>query len=203
MSKEMRMHSAENQRTCSWLGKALCRRYALVHFAEFNVLGMENGMASHQRWSWAFALFAADEFDILGAWPVGIARVQPIIEDLWSRGILSIRVVSIAKALDYAAPRSVESWASALRGAEPRVLEVIGPQTVLGAAVEGVPSAAIRSTLGKAGKIHDSLVRGVRSRAPFASPVAASEFIAGWLQRADRRLYEVRRPARPALVVAA
>ena len=41
MSKEMRMHSAENQRTSSWLGKALCRRYALVHFAEFNVLSME------------------------------------------------------------------------------------------------------------------------------------------------------------------
>ena len=197
------MHSAENQRTSSWLGKALCRRYALVHFAEFNVLSMENGMAGHQRWCWAFALFAADEFDILGAWPADLASVQPIIKDLGNRGVLSIRVVSIAEALDRAAPRSIGSWATALRGTEPRVLEVIGSQVALGEAVEGVPSAAIRSTLGKAGRIHNSLVRSVRSRAPFASADATTEFIAGWLQRVERRLYEARRPPRPVFAQAA
>jgi len=193
------MQCREDHRASDWFGKALCRRYALVHFAEFNVLSMENGMAGHQRWCWAFALFAADEFDILGAWPADISSVRSIIGDLGNQGVLSIRVVSIADALDRATPRSVEFWASALRGAEPRVLEVIGSQTVLGEAVEGVPSAAIRSTLGKAGRIHDSLVRGVRSRAPFASTEAASGFIAGWLQKADRRLYEARRPAKPVL----
>ncbi len=190
------MQCHEDHRTSSWLCRALCRRYALVHLAEFDALGLEDGVPRRRTWCWAFAMFAVDEFEVLGAWPADTGAVQPIIGDLRDRGVLSIRVVSIAETKGPTSPISPESWAIALRDAKPRVLEVVGSESISGEAIEGVPSAAIRSALERAGRIHHGLVRGARSRAPFASAEAASEFIAGWLQKADPRLYEVRRPTR-------
>lgn len=179
-----------------WLCRPLCRRYAVVHLAQFHVLGMVNDIPLRQTWCWAFALFTPDEFDVLGAWPTDAGAVELITEDLWNRGVLSIQVVSIAEAKGPAPHLSLETWTTR-KHAQPRVIAVVGSLAISGAAIEGVPSAAIRSTLATAGRIHDSLVRGARSRSPFASPEAAAEFIASWLQKAERRLYEARRPARP------
>ena len=175
------MRCREDCRTSDWLKKALCRRYAAVHFVDFHLSGQENGEPQGQSWCWAFAMFAADEFEILGAWPAGTGEVEPIFEDLRNRGILSIRVVSLAEVTGRASRLSFRSWATASQHAEPRVLDVVGSQALLrevGGAVEGVPSPAIRAALSRAGRIHDSLLRGARSREPFASAEAASEFIA-------------------------
>lgn len=196
------MKFREDRRASDWLGKALCRRYAVVHLAEFHVLGMVNDVPLRQTWCWALALFTPDEFDILGAWPTDTGAVDLITEDLRDRGVLSIRVLSIADAKGLAPPLSLEPW-TARKHAQPRVLAAVGSQAISGAAIECVPSAAIRSTLAMAGRIHDSLVRGARARSPFASSEAAAEFIAGWLQKAERRLYEARRPALPVVAHAA
>ena len=197
------MSSTASNEIPQWLRRALCRRYAFVQLGGFHASELEKGVPRHRRWCWAFAMFATDEFEVLGAWRTDSGTVEHIIADLRNRGVLSVRVVSIAEALDRGAPLSVESWATAPRSAEPRVIEVIGSRPLPGAVVEGVSSAAIRSAQSAAGRIHDSLVRGVRSRAPFPSTEAASEFIAARLQKADRRLYEARRPARPVLARAA
>lgn len=186
-----------------WLGKALCRRYALVHFTDFHLSVLKSGGHHSRPWCWALAMFAPDEFEILGTWPADTSAVGSIAEDLWNRGILSIRVVSIADGKNIVPQLSRESWMTALQDAEPRVLEIIAPQSISGEAVEGVPSAAIRSALNAAARIHGSLVRSARSRPPFASAAAASEFVADWLQRADQRLYQVRRPPRPVVAHAA
>jgi hypothetical protein len=197
------MQFREDHRTFGWSRKALCRRYALVHFADFQVSDQENGVPRCQSWCWAFAMFAADEFEILGAWRADIFAFEHIVDDIWDRGVLSIRVVSIAEAKGCASPLSPESWAAILRGAKPRVLAVVASQAISGDAIEGVPSPAIRSARNSAGRIHDRLVRGARLRAPFASAAAASEFVANWLERADRRLYEARRPTQSVVARAA
>jgi hypothetical protein len=188
------MQRHKDHRDQGWLNRALCRRYALVHFAEFRISELENGVPRCQPWYWAFAMFTANEFEVLGAWRADTAAVEPIVEDLWNRGILSIRVVSTTEARGLASFLSSNSWGTALHGAKPRVLTVLALPATSRDAVEGVPSSAIRSALNTAGRIHDSLVRGARRMVPFACAAAATEFVASWLEKADRRLYEVQRP---------
>lgn len=193
------MPSHEDHSGRRWLSKALCRRYAFVHLAEFQMSGIENGVARRRSWCWAFAMFAADEFEVMGAWRRDTDAVEPIIESLRDRGVLSIRVMSNSEAMGCV----LDSWAAAQQTAELRVLRVVSPQSVSEKTIEGVSSAAIRSALNTAARIHDSLVRRAASRAPFPSAAVASEFVAGWLQKADRRLYEALRLNRLAVTQAA
>jgi len=157
-------------------------------------------MVGQQCWWWAFAMFGADEFEIMGAWRADDFALGSIVGDLQNRGVLGIRVVSMAEAKGCAGTMSPESWAAALHGATPRVLGVLGSEGPTGDAIEGVPSQAIRSALDRAEGIHGSLVRAARRRSPFANATVATEFVASWLKRADRRLYQVRRPDRPVAV---
>ena len=196
------MGRATLNETADWLRRPLCRRYAFVQLGGLHVPELDKGAPHQRHWCWAFAMFVADEFEILGAWPTDTASVGKIADDLRNRGVLSIRVMSLAED-GRVSSLSLRSLGVALRNAEPRVLEVLRPQSLSDETVETVPSAAIRSALDAAGRIHGGLVRGVRSRAPFPSVTAASEFVGGWLQRADRRLYEARRPITPAVAYAA
>lgn len=192
------MRSATLNESRDWLCRPLCRRYAFVQLAGFHVPELEDGVPRQRHWCWAFAMFSADEFEILGAWPTDTAAVEQIADDLRKRGVLSIRVMSFSEVECHASTGDLQSRAIALRNADPRVLEVLRTPSGSGEAVEGVTSATIRSAVSKAGRINDGLVRGVHLRSPFVSAGAASRFIAIWLQAADRRLYAALRPAKPA-----
>jgi hypothetical protein len=141
-------------------------------------------------------MLAAGEFEILGAWRADSGAIDGILKDMWNRGVLSIRAISIAEAKDGCSQIIPETWTATSCDAKPRVLEVLAPPAVPGVVVDEARSSAIRLALDTAEGIHTSLARDARRRAPFASADAASDFIASWLERADRRLYEVRRPTR-------
>ena len=187
----------------TWLNRPLCVSYASIHLKAVLPVVSDGCLDRMVVWRWAFGMFAEGEFEMLGAWPEPAFAPAQIADHLAERGVDRIKLICVdnpAKKFDPNAGVALID-ASFAQGVL-RVDEFASSATIATQFV-GRKRRSLLSAAAAAERQHVSLVYALRRRAPFASAEAASEFIADWLQKADRRLYEARRPAKPVIAHAA
>ena len=196
------MHATGHTRS-KWLHRPLCVRYASIHLKAVRLVVRDGDLDSIVVWQWIFGMFAEGEFEVLGAWPDSAFASHQIFDDLADRGVKRAKLICFDDPAKkpypsaFIAPINASFVQNALR------VDGVISSGAIATQFSGRKRRSLLSALAAAERQHAGLVRALHRHAPFASTEAASEFIAGWLQRADRRLYEARRPAKPVLAYAA
>lgn len=160
------------QRNPSWLGRPLCRRYVFAKFKTLQLPVRDGDAVKHLAWRWALGQFKQNEYEILGAWPA-CAALAYVARDLHKRGVEYISAIAVEVGADFGSPAPE----AAPRPPTERSLDTRGRWAVL-------ELAAVTEK-----RLHKSLTREIRRRAPFADEVAAATFLGEALEKADRRLY--------------
>lgn len=166
----------------SWLGKPLCRRYLA---STFEVTSFKCGVAGalrKQQAGWAFGWLPDGECEGLGVW----LRTAPewawgpaVVDDLRIRGVERLLYVTGT------APSDVPA---AFSGGTSRMsMERLLAQALDASERHGLPAPA---QVGK--QIRGSLDRAIGRHGAFDGEAAAIDFIAAFLQRAERRLGQER-----------
>ena len=165
-----------------WLRRPLCRRYVLGLFdvAVVRSVGAD-GLRDHPV-HWAFGWLADGECEPLGAWIEPACGSEPALQmlaDLKHRGVERIWRVSGTQAGPVR-----ERVAAAFCG------------TTDSSFVDGFPTQAPAASLRRvrpsselaAEQVRNGLIRAIRRQGSFASEAAVLDFVAGALQRTERRL---------------
>lgn len=165
-----------------WFSKPLCCRYVLAEFKTLPLPVRDGDAVKDISWRWALGLFKQDEYEVLGAWPARVSLALVAL-DLHVRGIEHINAI-VAEASADLAPLDPDAtlWPMAESG-----LDALHPSTA--AAFGHGHRTALQPATATAERLHKSLTREIRRRAPFADEVAAATFLAQALEKADRRLY--------------
>ncbi|MCE4538192.1 hypothetical protein LXT12_13115 [Pelomonas sp. P7] len=164
-----------------WLSRPLCCRYA---FAEFKVLNLpirHSDTVEQARWLWAVGLFEQDQYEILGAWSDQTPLAE-VAHDLHKRGIEQITAIAAERVADFASLHPTVQWSAAADGVNALRLRT-------GADSGRQRRVVLQSAATTAERLHKSITRAIRRRAPFEDEVAAAAFLAQALEKADRRLY--------------
>jgi transposase-like protein len=162
----------------SGLSRPLCRRYVLCIADAVVVRWRHAGHFRERELHWLFGWLADGECEPLGAW-MGPQALRQMRAELKDRGVQSVRHVAL---LHDALPES-EGAACAIELAFPGAMTSSRPP--LWPVAEAM-AVDIRQRLGRAVRRHGS----------FANETAALDFVAGALQRAERRLDRERRIAK-------
>lgn len=170
-----------SQHTARWLSRPLCVRYVLAEFKTLRLPVRDGAEVRDVSWRWALGLFKPDEYEVLGAWPVG-ATSADVAHELHQRGVEHLTAISADVGMDCAStfPDAVY-WSP--------VSEAHGTSVPAAAGFGPRRRAALRSAAAIAHCLQVSITRAIKRRAPFADEAAAAAFLAQTLERADRRLY--------------
>jgi len=164
----------------TWARRPLCRRYVLGVFDAAAVRWREAGGQSAHRVHWAFGWLADGECEPLGVWieraPDGVFLM---LADLQARGVERIWRVA-----------GTESWqidertAPALLGKRMRLsADQLAPDASAASPQHEMVSAQL-----VVDQVREGLIRALRRRGSFDGEADAFGFVAGVLQRAERRL---------------
>lgn len=182
MSKfsEIRDESYERS-TAFWRGRPLCCSYIFVEFKNVHLVIREADAVTHFPWRCAIGLFSKGEYEVLGAWPAGIAPAQ-ICDDLRQRGVERIMTMAAEDGFDCAsrfpdAAMASVSDDSAGVGAPGAALLILPRQRA---------ALQLATTMSK--RFQASITRAIKRQAPFADEAAAVAFLSRTLESADRRL---------------
>jgi hypothetical protein len=164
----------------AWLGRPLCRRYVLATFDVAAVRLREAKYLRDRSVPWAIGWLADGQCEPLGAWiepETGPDGAPCMLADLRRRGVERIAYVAgIACLRD---PASVAFSGTMVRSpVDPRLAEAAAASPSLGLASPGRVAEEVRQ----------GLVHAVRRHGSFESEAAALDFVAGALQRTERRL---------------
>jgi transposase-like protein len=162
----------------SCLRRPLCQRYVLC-VADAVVVRWRHAAGVREReLHWLFGWLADGECEPLGAW-MGPQSLRQMRADLKDRGVL--RISHVARLHD-ALPQS-EGAACSIEMAFPGAMT--SPRPALWPAAQAV-----------ADDVRQRLARAVRRHGSFENDAVALDFVAGALQRAERRLDRERRIAK-------
>jgi len=164
----------------AWRERPLCRRYVLAIFDVAAVRLREAKYLRDRSVPWAIGWLADGPCEPLGAWiepETGADGVPRMLADLQGRGVERIAYVAgIACLRD---PASAAFCGTIVRSpVDPRLAEATAASPSLGLAPPELVAEEVRQ----------GLVQAVRRHGSFESEAAALDFIAGALQRAERRL---------------
>lgn len=167
----------------TWLSKPLCSRYVFAEFKTLRLPVRDGDAVKDLPLRWALGLFKQNQYEVLGAWSTQVWPAH-VAEDLHERGIEHIKAISAEDGAGFASqyPDAV-SWPLAVDGHDmpsPTAAHVFGPRR----------RAALNSAALTAQRLHTTITRAIKRRAPFADEAAAVAFLAQKLQIADRRFYE-------------
>jgi hypothetical protein len=180
--------SEENLMTSSgrnlgpWLRRPLCRRYVLGIFdASVVRLRDADGFRDHPV-HWAFGWLADGECEPLGAWigsESGAGSPLQMLADLKDRGVERIwHVTGTGVGRLQECVSAVFPGATVHTSVDRRLTEALATSR---------PRAPLSPELA-AEQVRENLVHAIRRRSSFESEAAVLDFIAGALQRAERRL---------------
>lgn len=172
----------------SWNTRPLCVRYRSLDLVSVSLAVVHAGTITQVHWRWGIARFTASRYEVLGAWPAEMTPVS-IMGDLHLRGVNRIKEVFVDGA--------EIAWATG------------GPQSRPSAApygeLSGVPALDGRDRVHRGGmdpaaqRLRISVLRSIKRRGPFASELAAEEFLLATLEKVDRRLWSA--PAKRTVAV--
>jgi len=163
-----------------WLRRPLCRRDALGVFDVAVVRVREAKGLRACSVPWAIGWLADGQCEPLGAWSepeTASEGVLRMLGDLKDRGVE--RMAYVAGIACLREPVSSAFCGTTIRSAtDTRLAEVTAVSARLGRPSPECVAEAVR----------DGLARATRRHGSFATPAAALDFVAGALQRAERRL---------------
>ena len=163
-----------------WLRRPLCRRYALGIFDVAIVRAREAKGLRDCSVPWAFGWLADGQCEPLGAWiepETASEGAFRMLGDLKGRGVE--RIAHVAGVAWLREPASTAFYGTTIRSAtDARLAEANAVSAWLGR-----PSPEC-----VAEEIRDGLARAIRRHGSFETPAAALDFVAGALQRTERRL---------------
>ena len=171
----------------SWLKRPLCRRYAFVQLRTLDVYMNQGGAAEIAHWHWAFAMHTKRQFEVLGAWPTGTTTAGQIAQDLRVRGVERLKLIATDAATSDSMPLSE---APPALFADSLCVNGVASETTVELSLDGRNRKALLLASSIANSLHASLERVLRRRPPFPTDKDAMEFIAQWLERADRSFFE-------------
>jgi len=161
-----------------WFGGALCCRYLVVRFDKLRLRVLEETVAKTSEWHWALGFFTDGRADVIGAWrDDGGETPERIAANLHERGIERIGAIT-AEAPIVNAVDSLRPKAGARSAIELVESGTFGPRM----------QRAIRWTDAVGRHLQARMERVVKRQALFEDRIAASDFIAQAMQRAERDL---------------
>jgi Transposase, Mutator family len=163
-----------------WLRRPLCRRYALGIFDIAVVRVREAKGLRDCSVPWAFGWLADGQCEPLGAWiepQTASEGTLRMLGDLKGRGVE--RIAYVAGIACLREPVSTAFYGATIRSAtDTRLAEATAASARL-----GLPSPECVSE-----EVRGGLARATRRHGSFETPAAALDFVAGALQRTERRL---------------
>ena len=164
--------------TNQWFNGPLCCRYLVVRFDKVRLPTREGRAAEDSDWYWALGFFTDGHVRVLGAWrDDGAGTPERIAAELLERGIERIGAIAAEAAI-----------VNAMAGLRAKA----GTSSATGLVESGTfgprMQRAIRWTDAVGRHLQARMGRVVKRQAPFEDRIAASDFIAQAMQRAERDL---------------
>jgi len=176
----------------SWLRRPLCWRYKFARVLSFQLAVLGRNEAEH--WRWAFALFSLDECEVLGVWSGGAATAGSILGDLAQRGVERIELMSTQDPVGGSSLVGNRTGLGVGQVTQTLWIDRLIALDRIAREFHGRRRPPLSSAVATSNRLHKRLVQAVRRHSPFASSEAAAAFIAQWMERADRCLFETARP---------
>jgi len=166
----------------AWLSRPLCCRYAFAVFKGLRLPIRDGEAVENTAWLWAFGQFKQAEYEILGAWPAQ-AALAPLAHDLHERGIEHIKAIATEGVAEFVPLHpNAPPWPPAGDG-----LDALQVSTAIPFGHRR--RSEFQAAAATAERVHRSLTRAIRQRAPFADEAAAATFLSRALEKADRHFY--------------
>ena len=162
----------------AWNTRPLCVRYRSLDLVSVSLTVGHTDAITHVHWRWGLARFTARQYEVLGAWPAKLTP-ESIMGDLHLRGVNRIKEVFVDGA-------EIE-WATG--GPQSRPSGEPSSELSRAPALDGRDRAPQKGMEPSVQRLRNSVLRSIKRSGPFASELAAEEFLLATLEKADRRLW--------------